>query len=198
LLTLLAETPAWRGTRLTVDRIQAATNRVLVEIGHPGVAQEPAQLVLQERAGWIIATLARRGWLDAVRAEQRETFGQAVRGLYHWAGVDLVWEQVVERFGPNVTWYDVNAEGLLLWPDGRYAAAELYRLRDTSAGAFWTPPSFHVTEVPPTMRDEVFFSRSRLTWDAWVRMWDDGVQDALSGGLPTASPEPPTAGHPQA
>ena len=175
LLTLLAESRAWRGTRLTVDRIQAATNQVLAEIGHPGVVQEPVQLVFQERAGWIIVSLARRGWLDAVPVEQREAFLQAVRGLYHWAGVDLVWEQVVAQFGPTVTWYDVNAEGLLLWRNGRYAAAELYRLRDTSANASWTPPPYRVTEVSPATRDEIFFSRSRLTWDAWVQMWEDGV-----------------------
>jgi len=85
----------------------------------------------------------------------------------------LVWEQVVARFGPTVTWYDVNAEGLLLWRNGRYAAAELYRLRDTSANASWAPPPYCVTEVSPATRDEVFFSRSRLTWDAWVQMWQD-------------------------
>ena len=93
-------------------RIHLATNQILAEIGHPGAGQEPVQLAFQERAGWIIVSLARRGWLDAVPADQREAFLQAVRGLYHLAGVDLVWEQVVARFGPHVNWYDVNAEGL--------------------------------------------------------------------------------------
>jgi hypothetical protein len=197
LLTLLAESRAWRGTRLTVDRIQAATNQVLAEIGHPGFARPSVQLRFQERAGWIIVSLARRGWLDDVPGEQREAFLQAMRGLYHWAGVDMVWEHVVARFGPTIIWYDVNAEGLLLWRDGRYAAAELYRLRDTSAGAPWMPLPYRVTEVSPATRDEVFFSRSPLTWDAWVRMWEDGTQDSLGAGLPT-SPEPPTAGLPDA
>ncbi|MCU0979564.1 MAG: hypothetical protein MUF25_10415 [Pirellulaceae bacterium] len=173
LLTLLAESRAWRGTRLTVHRIQTATNQVLAEIGYPGGAQQSVQLVFQERAGWIIVSLARRGWLDAVPVEQREAFLQAVRGLYYWAGVDLVWEHVVARFGPTIIWYDVTAEGLLLWRDGRYAAAELYRLRDTSANVSWTPPPYRVTQVSAAMRDEVFFSRSPLTWDAWVRMWQE-------------------------
>ena len=66
LLTLLAESHAWRGVRLTVAGIHLATNQILAEIGHPGAGQEPVQLAFQERAGWILVSLARRGWLDAV------------------------------------------------------------------------------------------------------------------------------------
>ena len=36
-----------------------------------------------------------------------------------------------------------------------------------------------MTEVPPSTLDEVFFSRSRLTWDAWVQMWDGVAEDSL-------------------
>ena len=156
------------------------------------------QLAFQERAGWIIVSLVQRGWLDAVSADQRDAFRLAVRGLFHLAGVDLVWEQVAARFGPNVNWYDITAEGLLLWRDGGHAAAELYRFRDTAATASWMPPPYRVTEVPPSTLDEVFFSRSRLTWDEWVRTWDGVTEDspgALGAGLPT-SPEAPTAGLP--
>ncbi len=186
LLTLLAESRVWRGSCLTLSRIHLATNQILVEIGHPGAGREPVQLAFQERAGWVIVSLAQRGWLDAVPAEQREAFLQAVHGLYHLAGVDLVWEQVAARFGPNVNWYDVNAEGLLLWRDGRHAAAELYRFRDVAANASWMPPLYQIIEVPPATLDEVFFSRSRLSWDAWVQMWDAGPEDAPNAGPPPA------------
>ena len=56
--------------------------------------------------------------------------------------------------------------------------AELYRFRDVAANASWMPPLYHATDVPPSTLDEIFFSRSRLTWDAWVRMWDAGSEDA--------------------
>ncbi len=173
LLTLLAETRAWQGTRLTVGRLHAATNQVLAEIRHPGFTAQPVQLLFQERAGWILVTLARRGWLDDVPEPQREAFVQAVQGVYHWAGVDMVWDDMMARLGPTVTWYDVSSQGLLLWQDTRYAAAHLYRLRDTSASTIWTPPPARVTEVSPELRDELLFSRSRLAWEAWVRIWEE-------------------------
>jgi len=176
LLTLVAQTPAWQGTRLTVSRIHAATNQVLAEIRHPLLGHQSVRLLFQERAGWILVSLARRGWLDDVPAPQREAFQQALRGLYHWAGVDMVWDDVVARLGPAPTWYDVNTQGLLLWRDERYAAVELVRLRDTSASTFWTPPPYRVTEVSPRLRDELLFSRARLSWEAWVRMWDESAE----------------------
>jgi len=191
LLALLAEGREWCETPLALAQIRLATNQILVEIGCPSVGPGTLQLAFQERAGWIIASLAQRGWLDAVCAEQREAFLQAVRGLYHLAGVDLVWEQVAARFGPNVNWYDVTVEGLLVWRDGRHAAAELYRFRDTAANAPWMPTPYHVTEVPPATLDEIFFSRSRLTWEAWVQRWDAAPENTLRADTPPP-PELPT------
>lgn len=171
LVTLLAESRVWAGPRLSVGRIQLASNQILTEVGHPAFPREPVQLAFQERAGWIILSLPQRGWLDAVPADQKDVFLQAVHGLSHLAGVDLIWERVVSQFGPDGIWYDVNAEGLLIWRDGRHAAAELYKLRDSMAANLWTPPPYRVVEVPPATLDEVFFSRSRLAWDAWVATW---------------------------
>jgi hypothetical protein len=172
LVNLLAESRVWPGPRLTVGRIQLATNQILADVGHPALPREPLQLAFQERAGWIIVSLPQRGWLDAVPADQREAFLQAAQGLYHLAGVDMIWERVVSQFGPAGIWYDVNAAGLLVWRDGRHAAAELYQLRDSMATNFWTPPPYRVIEVPPATLDEISVRRSRLTWDAWVATWN--------------------------
>lgn len=180
LVTLLAESHAWRGTRLSVDRIHLATNQVLAEIGHPDGGPGPVQLVFQERAGWIIASLSQRGWLDTVPREQREVFFQALLGLYHGAGVDLIWEPVIARFGPHAVWYDIRTEGLVLWPTHRLAAGELYRFRDAAANPSWTQLPYRVCPVPPTTLDEIFFSRRQLSWEAWVQMWEAPRQDASS------------------
>ena len=198
LLRLLEESGVWGDAQLTIARIHLATNQVLVDIGNSRSGPDPVQLAFQERAGWIIVSLAQRGWLDAVPEDQRETFWQAIHGLFHLAGVDLIWERVVEEFGPAGIWYDVNSEGLLVWRNGRHAEADLYKLRNVRATASWTPLPYRVIDVPPSTRGEIFYSRSRLTWDEWVAMWGDGTaEDALGAGLPT-SPEPATAGLPDA
>nr|HPM82168.1 nucleoporin [Candidatus Anammoximicrobium sp.] len=207
LVTLLAESPAWRGPRLMVERMQLASNQIQAEIGHPDFPRQPLRLAFQERAGWIIVSLPQRGWLDALPADQRAVCLRAVQGLYHLAGGDFIWEHLVSQFKPAGTWYDVNAEGLLVWRDGQHSAAELYKLRDSMATNLWATPPYRVIEVPPPHLDEIFLSRSRPTWAAWVAMWDAGTESAFGAGLPTSptaafgaglptSPKPPTAGLP--
>jgi hypothetical protein len=172
LLALLAEGSAWRDTPLAISRIHLATNQILVDLQRRGAAAgPPLRLAFQERGGWILATLPQRGWLDEVPEPQREALGQAFRGLYKCAGVDLLWERVTKRLGPELYWYDVNSDGLLLWRDRRYHAAELCKLRDTGATAALPAPPHFVTEPNAEALDDILYRRTPLAWDEWVERW---------------------------
>ena len=127
--------------------------------------------MIQERAGWLVASVPSRGWLDTLPGDEREAFTDALSGLYKAAGVDMVWERVVERVGPVLFWYDVIGDGLLLWRDSRYPFATLYKLRDTGATAALTVPLRSVIEPSDAAINHIMFSRLPIRWGDWVGIW---------------------------
>lgn len=180
LIGLLAANRTTAELRLRVDRIQLEGHRVVAEIERHGAGggtqSAPLQLSFQERAGWIIAALPQRGWLDAAPVGQQDAVYQALRGLYHAAGVHLVWEHVQARCGPDAVWYDFRVEGLWLWDSDRLADARLVRFRDVPPGDFDKRPARPSPVMSPELLDELFFSRDRLDWEAWVRLWDPAIR----------------------
>jgi hypothetical protein len=187
LLALLALCPAWKGQMLEVGRIRLATNSVRIEVrrGDQGTGDgdrvserrghvdQPLVLVFQQQAGWVIASMPLRGWLDAASREERQAFLNAIRGLYKYGGVALIWERLSERLGAELVWHEVRSDGLLLWRDRRYHFAELYRLRDTSSSPQTANPVRFVTQPKESELDEVLLSRQPLAWETWVAMWMD-------------------------
>jgi len=184
LVALLSESARWQGARLEVGRIRLASNQVSIELCRPDLVHEPLWLMIQERAGWLIASLPGRGWLDTLPADDRAAFTHALSGLYKSAGVDLVWDRVVERLGPVLFWYDVIGDGILLWRDGRYQFASLYKLRDTGATAALAMPLRSVVEPSEAALHEILFSRLPISWAEWVGLWPSGD---------SAAPEPAEA-----
>ena len=112
LVTLLAESPHWRLRGRPWAASGWPTTRSSPSWSCPPRAAPPLRLTFQQRGGWIVAALPQRGWLDAVDEDQAKTFLDALRGQFRLAGVDLIWEQVAARFGPDVYWYDIDAAGL--------------------------------------------------------------------------------------
>ena len=86
-------------------------------------------VALEERGGWIIASIGNSGWLPALDDSQRAVFVAALTGLYKLAGVHAVREQVVSVFGEQAYFFDAVPEGLLIpMPDGKDA----FRIRRRS------------------------------------------------------------------
>jgi hypothetical protein len=46
------------------------------------------------QGGWIVARWEKSGWLAQLSSEQTEILCKALVGLYHWAGVEVVAEQL--------------------------------------------------------------------------------------------------------
>jgi hypothetical protein len=171
LVALLSECRQWGGAPLEIGRIRLASNQASLELRRPDLVHESLWLTFQERGGWLVASMPSRGWLDALPPEEREAFLWALSGLHKAAGVDMLWERVVEELGPPLFWYDIISDGILVWRDGRYQFAGLHKLRDTGATAALTMALRFVTEPSESAYDELMFSRKPIAWKDWLQMW---------------------------
>jgi hypothetical protein len=137
-------------SRIDVGRVDIASNRVRVELACDGRG-DSALVAFEEQSGWIVASIARRGFVDSLSDGERTVFENALAGLYTMAAVDLVREQIESAIGEN-TPYDVADRGVVAWPGGDYDREVVYRLEDGRL---------------PMFRD------AEIAWDDWVLAWDD-------------------------
>ena len=171
-----------------------------VVLGHPvlgpnrielpvtlGVGRTPVRIALEERHGWVIGSIAERGALSQIRADQQAAFADALTGLYKRAGVHLVREQVAAVFGPQAKQFDTVPEGLLIpHPDGKE------QVFDYEDGPEIVLPDRRL----PTR--EIVLSDSPLPWSDWVARWDADaagktpLEPLIPGWtvLPASSPGP--------
>ena len=105
----------------------------------------------------------------------------AILGLYKTAGIDLVRQQIESEFPPPVPWYDVSAEGLVLWPDDRRDVEVLYDLHESP----WIAPrairGLSRRRLPTVERRRFLFAEVPLDWSRWVEVWN---QDLAGQGHP--------------
>jgi hypothetical protein len=150
-LLLLLEASARFSRRIDVGRVDIASNRVRVELACDG--QESALVAFEEQSGWIVAGVARAGFIDALTDDERVVFENALAGLYKLAAVDLVREQIAASL-PEGAPYDVSDRGVVAWADGDYDRETVIALDAKNI------PMYRDFEIP---------------WVAWTRAWDDGA-----------------------
>jgi hypothetical protein len=194
LVFLLRRTPAWHDSRLSVGAINVGSNRVRVELTCSDLASCGLQLTFEEQSGWLLAGIANRGWLPHLSACQRRTLETALSGLYKFADVHLVHEQLAARVGRDVLAYDMGEEGLTVWAGPGYTIEAVY---DLQCGEVLRPRAVEgdAGELPVIQRRAILFGDAAITWDAWVDVWQrhqEGARDVpvLAG---TASLLPPEA-----
>ena len=85
LMTLLVESEGWQAGPLSVGEIQLGTNRILLELYAPNLGEHSLWVALEEHAGWLVAAVHERGWLDRLSRRQRRHAGQRV-GWFLQAG----------------------------------------------------------------------------------------------------------------
>jgi hypothetical protein len=173
LSALLAGSDRWEGA-VHVAGVHLASNRVRVELSRsprgqhaqgPGVCA----LSFEEQSGWLLAGVAEPGWIASLAGEERVLFENALAGLYHRAGVELVREQI-EAALPATTRYDIADEGLVVWPAG-WATELVYDLDQKPtlhARVRGEPPA----EAPPVLdRSALLFAEQPIPWKTWVEVW---------------------------
>jgi len=102
----------------------------------------------------------------------------ALIGLFHKAGVNLVWRQVEGEFPPPTPWFDVAPEGLRVWPDEDRGNEAVYDLREEE----WIAPR-HVSgltrrRLPTRERARLVFSDVPVEWDRWVDAREQGADES--------------------
>ncbi len=196
LIHLLQLIPCWSSAGLRCGRVHVASNSIQLDIHCDHVAEAPMILLMQEQSGWIAASIAQSGWSDFASSEQNLSFAHALAGFYRKCGIDLVREQLRRHLVFNHQ-YDINAEGLAIWPSGlfhREITVDLHR-------------RIHVRPVPaseaatygivPTERSLVVFSDSQMPWADWTALWlprENAAGDRSTPAACTVRPRVPVIG----
>ena len=191
LIGVLRESRTFRGIKLQVGRVELSTNRVLVTILNSEHPENPIELIFAEQSGWLIAGIARQGWLDDLTDEDRAVFRAALAGLYELGAVDLVREQIdsqliapplpvdgsVQRTRrPETTSrahpYDISTAGLVVWPHRHYEAEIHYSLGDEATIVPRPRSLARAAGLSPIPRSAILFNEHPLSRDDWQAYWE--------------------------
>ena len=116
LLLLLHHCRGWQGWPIKTGQLALGTNRILLELQCHELSADSLWLSFSEQSGWLVAGTHRRGWLDVLREPQRTALDNALAGVYKMAGVDVVQDQLDARLGPHQIAYELDDQGLKVWP----------------------------------------------------------------------------------
>jgi hypothetical protein len=171
---LLRELPAWRDVPLRVSAVQMASNQVEIQLAREESGKQPIRIRFADMGGWLIAWMIDPGWMQTLNERHRSAVQTAFRGLYRYAGVELLWDELIAGLGLNGEpyWYDLNRDGPQIWTQPRFDAGVQYKLRDMGATASLNPQPRFVTA--PRQEDVAgfVFSQSADAWDTWVATWN--------------------------
>jgi len=173
-LALLRNTPQWTLNEIHTQRLRLASNNVRIELACPGLSETPLTLVFEEQSGWLTARTARTGWVEQLDESHREILLTALVGFYQLAGVDLVREQIAATFAPRDFPYDINEEGLVVWPDG-FSVEAVYNLHHLHTIRPYPRAIARNYDLPSVSPDTLIFSETRLSWEHWAEQWDGSL-----------------------
>lgn len=183
LIALLEMSGQWTSGHLTVGHIDIASNRVRVEIKNG--TQHPLIIAFEEQTGWLLGSVHKPGWIDALDEGQRLVLENALAGYYKMAGVDLVREQVIACLGDVP--FDVTEQGLIVWPDGSWSAEVVYDLE--GRGILKGTVRQGAASPVPVEAKKLIFRDEKITWTAWVEAWRQGAPPTrLVSGPPLLPP----------
>jgi hypothetical protein len=195
LIELLRESKAWGGTQVKVSDVEVSSNRVRVDIGCSDLGDEPLRMAFEEHAGWLVAGITRPGWMPLLSPGQGRVLRNALAGLYKMAGIHLVREQIEDCLGPSAGPYEINGDGLVVWPGGGFDTEAFY---DLGNGEFMGPrnvPEDSSANLPVLEAGRILYQRTPVTWERWVEAWEadqagvGALQEVAEGVrlLPTVS-----------
>jgi len=185
LIRLLELCPVWQHAGLQCGHIHAASNSFAVDIDCTQLGEQPVRLLFQEQSGWVAASIPETGWLRFASADQIRSFQSAVEGFYRKCGIDLVREQLESTFVSNHP-YDINAEGLAIWPKGVFSNEIQVDLN--RKGVIRPVPASEAAAAGITSMDReiVVFADSEMLWQEWEALWTPTTTSASAEPLPPA------------
>jgi hypothetical protein len=171
-VTLLSQSPSWKGQRLAVGWVALASNRIRLELVHSAYPADSVWVEFEEHAGWLVAGIREPGWLKELGMEQRQATNTGLAGLYKLAGVDVVREQLRASLPSDIVRYDITAWDLLVWPGDPAGEPVTYDLADARGQLEPRAADGNVAVVAPVLEArQLLFSQVPLTWEQWVASW---------------------------
>ena len=185
LIRLLELCPVWHGTGLRCGHIHAASNSFSVDVECLQLGETPVQLLFQEQSNWVVASVSETGWLRFASADQIRSFQTAVEGFYRKSGIDLVREQLETNLIRRHP-YDINAEGLAIWPDGAFDSELQIDLNRKGLVRPIPASEAAAAGIGSVERDAVVFSESGTRWSDWEALWTAPTTSSGLAALPSA------------
>jgi hypothetical protein len=168
-LMLLVASRGWHADPVVCGEILLGTNRILIEVYAPEMRGPSLWIALEDQAGWLVAGIDRRGWLDHLSATQRGTLANALAGFYKMAGVDLVREQLDAHLPAEKETYTIERGGLVVRSVERPDETLTYPLSDWPGARPVGPVQPLAMRYPS--RAELIFSARPIAWSVWIRAW---------------------------
>ena len=171
-LELFTESDSWQAAPVTLDDVRLGTNFVRLSFGCSAVAGGILPIAIDAQALWLLAGIPDPGWIGRLLPHQRQLLVTAILGLYKAAGIDLVRQQIESEFPPPAPWYDVSAEGLVVWPNEQGDVEIFYNLRE---GPWVAPQNIRGLprrRMPTVERWRFVFNAAPLPWNRWVEVWN--------------------------
>jgi hypothetical protein len=178
-IELIEQSRAWHGPRVSLGRIEIASNQVLLELRCPELDEDPLWIALAQHSGWLVADVVHRGWFDRLLPQQRRVLNSALLGLYKTGNVDLVSEQIVAALN-TADPLDFREDGLVLRTQDHGESEVFYPLgpqRSTPRVIYGRP----LRTWPDIPRSQLLFRDQPIAWTEWVSTWE---QDAAGQGHP--------------
>ena len=91
--------------------------------------------------------------------------------MYKTGGVDLVREQIAAALPESIHAYDIDEQGLVVWPEASFDVEVRYDFRE---GATMVPKIVAADPqdwLPVLDRQAVVFSATKISWRNWVETW---------------------------
>jgi hypothetical protein len=204
-LVLLWQSRSWKDQPLRAGKIELATRLIRIDLEHDGHPQHPLRLCLLEKTGWLVAYIEQPGWLTALAEPQLGALTTALVGLYKFAGVDLVREEVEAGLAGTGGDYEIRSEGLVLRSQLESEDKMVCSMHDTTrlmpGQALHLQPD-HAAVPPP---ERLVFARQPVRWQRWVEAWQEEQKGVIPHLLPIGTvilprelrPEPPAAAEEQ-
>lgn len=173
LLTPLRLVPSWNGPipKLAEIRLGITALDIYLTITTDGTkstpAPEPAVLRFSYQGGWIVAQWQRPGWLTFLAPDLIPVLEHALRGFYHWGGVEIVAEELRRILPPG---YDAQLdwEGLRLYRRDAPGQQAFYPWQETG---LLTPQDSSENSWPSFSAQDLWFSAQALSWEEWQQQW---------------------------
>jgi len=172
LANMLAEAAAFRANDVAISHVDIGANRIEIDVECPSVSKERATIRIELQAGWLLAGIARTGWIAKLDDEQLRVLEVALAGFYKFAAVDLSREQLEHLLtveGKPPPRYGIAEEGLLVWPGEGFETEVSYdlhsaRLRRRLRGRY--------DGILPSLRgNNAVFGREPVYWSMWATAW---------------------------